>query len=248
MQNSQWKWCHRSLLFAAIFFAVCIYSLYFTDGFSGGYAVAFVSFFLAVSAVAVAALFFHRAGVMDGILSSTQLLAHWTYSAEEAEQSARREYADYQERNHALFLVIGGMLALAALIMMIFAGEDGQLTGAFLLAVMVLLFAVSRIAPRISLKYALSSPKEAYIADSGIIYEGTVYPFQSFLMRMDGAEFLERDGKKPAVLVFSFTQSVGLFIRSSFDIEIPVPQGEEEKARKMVQNMFSQRSWLSGHY
>lgn len=238
MQNCQWKWCHRSLLFAAIFSVVCIYAFYFTDGFSGGYAAAFVSFFFAVSAVAVAALFFHRARVMDGILSSTQLLAHWTYSAEEAEQSARREYADYQERNQAMFLVIGGMLAIAAMIMMIFAEEEGQLTGAFLLAVMALLFSVSRIAPRIALKYALTSPREAYIADSGIIYEGAVYPFQSFLMRMDGAAFLEKDGKKPAVLIFSFTQSAGLSIRSPFNIEIPVPQGEEENARKIVQKIF----------
>jgi hypothetical protein len=175
---------------------------------------------------------------MDSILNSSQLLAHWTYSAEEAEQSARREYADYQERNHAMFLIIGGMLALAALIMIVFAGEDGRLTGAFLLAAMALLFAVSRIAPRITLKYALSSPKEAYIADNGIIYEGAVYPYQSFLMRMYGATFLESDGNEPAMLVFSFNQSAGLHIRSSFNIEIPVPQGEENKACRIAEREF----------
>ena len=32
---------------------------------------------------------------------------------------------------------------------------------------------------------------------------------------------------------FSFTQFVGLNIRTPFNIEIPVPQGEEEKARKI---------------
>lgn len=165
MQNSQWKWCHRSLLFGAVFSVVCIYALYFIDGFSGGHAVAFVSFFLASSAAAVAALFFQRARVMDGILSSTQLLAHWTYSA-----------------------------------------------------------------------------KEALIADNGIIYEGAVYPFQSFLMRMDGAEFFEKEGLKPAVLVFSFTQSAGLSIRTSFNIEIPVPQGEEEKARGIAGRIAGRES------
>ncbi|OPY51144.1 MAG: hypothetical protein A4E49_02429 [Methanosaeta sp. PtaU1.Bin112] len=171
---------------------------------------------------------------MDSILNSTEVLAHWTYSAEEAEQSARREYEDYQERNRATFLVIGGMLVLAALVMMIFAGDGGLITGTFLLAVTVLLFIVSRIAPRIALKYALSSPKEAYIADNGIIYEGAVYPFHSFLMRMDEAKFQETEGKKPSVLVFSFTQSVGLCIRSPFSIEIPVPRGEEDKARRIA--------------
>lgn len=234
MQNTQWKWCYRSLLLAAIFAVVCISAFIFVDGFSGGYAIAFVSFFLAVSGVAVAALFFHRARVMDSILNGTRLLAHWTYSAEETEHSARREYTDYQDRNRAMFLVIGGMLVLVALIMIIFAGEGGFITGVFLLAFTVFLFIVSRVAPVIQLKYALASPRDAYIAENGIVYEGAVYPFQSFLMRMDAATFHKRTEKKPAVLVFSFTQFVGLNIRSPFDIEIPVPQGEEENACKIA--------------
>lgn len=163
MQNTPWKWCYRLLFLAAIFSVVCI-----------------VSFFLVAAAVAVAALFFCRARVMDSILNSTQLLAHWIYSPDVAMQSSRREYAAYQERNRAMFLVIGGMLVFFALVMMIFAGEGGFITGIFLLAVTVFLFIVSRVAPRIALRYALSSPREAHIAEIGIIYEGAVYPFHPF--------------------------------------------------------------------
>jgi len=155
-------------------------------------------------------------------------------SIDEAEQSARREYTDYQERNRAMFLIIGGMLVFVALVMMVFAGEGGLITGVFLLAFTVLLFIISRVAPAIALKNALGSPREAYIAENGIVYEGAVYPFQSFLMRMDAAAFNERTKKKPAVLIFSFTQLIGLNILSPFDIEIPVPDGEEEKARKIA--------------
>ena len=176
MQNTQWKWCYRSLFLAALSSVVCIYAFPYIDGFSGGYAIVFVSFFLAASAIAVAALFFHRARVMDFILNSTQPLAHWTYSPDVA------------------------------------------------MAVTVFLFIISRVAPRIALRYALSSPREAYIAENG--------------MRMNGVTFEGRSEKKPAVLIFSFIQSVGLSIRSPFDIEIPVSQGEEEKARKIVQTYF----------
>jgi len=134
-----------------------------------------------------------------------------------------------------MFLVIGGMLVLVALAMMIFAGEGGFITGAFLLAFTVFLFIVSRVMPAIALKYALHSPREAYIAENGIVYEGAVYPFHSFLMKMEAATFHKRTGKKPAVLIFSFTQFVGLNIRSPFDIEIPVPEGEEELATKIAE-------------
>jgi hypothetical protein len=201
---------------------------------SGGYAIAFVSFFFAVTGMAVAALFFRRAQVMNSILKSTQLLAHWIYSPDEAKQSARREYVEYQERNRATFFVVGGMLVLVALIMMIFAGEGGLITGMFLLAFTVFLFIVSRVTPAITLKNALKSPKEAYIAENGIIYEGSVYPFQSFLLRMNGVSFNRRTEKKPAALIFSFVQLIGLNILSPFDVEIPVPEGEEETACKIA--------------
>lgn len=233
-KNTQWKWCYGSLLFTGIFAAICVYAFSFIDGMSGGYAIAFVSFFLAITGLAVAALFFLRAKVMDSILNGTRLLAHWTYSKEVAEQSARREYVDYQDRNRAMFFIIGGMLVVAALVMMIFAGDGGFITGVFLLAFAVFLFIVSRVTPVLSLKNALKSPRETYIAENGIIYEGAVYPFKSFLMRLDGVTFKEITGKRPAVLIFSFSQLIGLYISTSFDIEIPVPEGEEENAFKIA--------------
>ncbi len=162
-ENTQWKWCYRSLLSAVIFAFICISAFNFIDGMSGGYAIAFV-----------------------------------------------------------------------ALIMMILAGEGGFITGVFLLTFTVLLFIVSRVAPMLALKNALTAPKEAYIAENGIIYEGAVYPFHSFLMRMEGVTFKKRTGKKPAVLIFSFIQFVGLNITSPFEIGIPVPGGEEETACKIV--------------
>ncbi|VVB68975.1 Uncharacterised protein [uncultured archaeon] len=52
-------------------------------------------------------------------------------------------------------------------------------------------------------------------------------------MSMDAITFKKRTGKKPPVLIFSFSQLVGLYITSSFDIEIPVPEGEDAVARRI---------------
>jgi len=52
------------------------------------------------------------------------------------------------------------MLVFFALVMMIFAGECGFITGIFLLSVTVFLFIVFRVAPRIALRYSLSSPRD----------------------------------------------------------------------------------------
>lgn len=204
---------------------------------SGGYAVAFVSFVLAISCVAVAALFFYRAKVMDSILNSTEPLAHWVYSSAEVEKAARREYDEYRERNRALFFIVGGMLVLFAIAIIIFAGYEGFITGLFLLAITVLLFIVSRVAPAIALRNALKAPREAYIAENGIIYEGIVYPFSSFFMKMDGVKFEKASGNKPSAIIFSFTQLIGLYNSTSFDIKIPVPEGDEKTAYNVADTL-----------
>jgi hypothetical protein len=233
MENTQWKWFYAAICFVAIFAITCLYSLTALDGMEGGYALALVSFFLAVTGIAVALLFFHRARVMDSILKGTRALAHWVYSEDESEESARREYADYQERNRGLFLIIGGMLVIFALIFIIFMGEGGLITGLFLLAFTGFLFIVSRGVPIIVLKQAQKAPREAYIAENGAIYRGTVYPFRSFLMRLNGVTLKKGSAGKPSVLAFSFIQLIGIIL-SPYDIAIPVPADQMEKAEEIA--------------
>lgn len=233
MENTQWKWSYVSIFFAAVFAVICIYSLTSLDGMEGGFALAFVSFFLAATGIAVSVLFYHRARVMDSILKGTRLLAHWVYSEDESEENAKREYGEYQERNRAMFLVIGGMLVIAALVCIIFLGEGGLITGIFLLAFTGFLYIVSRGVPVIVLKQAQKAPREAYIAENGLIYRGTVYPFRSFLMRMNGVTLKRGSSGNPPVIVFSFIQLIWIIL-SPYDIAIPVPPDQEEKADEIA--------------
>jgi hypothetical protein len=233
--NTEWKKVAASLIAVVVFSLICIISFFTLDGMSGGYALAFVSFFLAVSGIAVALLFVHRARVMDAILTDPAPLAYWTYPEEMTRASAERESREYRERNRAMFIVIGGMLVVVALFFLLFVADGGLETGLFLLAFTVFLFIVSRVMPGIELRRAVTTPHEAFIARTGIIYEGAVYPFRSFLMWGDGVSFQSASKKKPAMIIFSFSQLVGRFIVQPFDIVIPVPAGEEEKAVRIVQ-------------
>lgn len=221
---------YLSILTAGFFSVICIAALTFIDGMAGGYAIALVSFFIAVSGIAVAGLFFFRARIMEDIQNSNQILAHWVYSSDMAQESAHREYGEYVERNRAMFILIGGMLIVTALIFIIFVEDGGLITGAFLLAFTVVLFIISRITPRFELNRALKTPHEAYIARNGIIYEGAVYPFQSLMMGMYDVSLQKGRGKKNASLIFSFTQLVGLYVIQAFDITVPIPDGELEMA------------------
>lgn len=220
-----------------VFACICFIASTAIDGMSGGYALAFVSFFLAVSSIAVALLFVHRARVMDAILNDPSPLAHWTYPEETAHASIEREYQEYRERNRLMFLLIGGMLLVVALFFMIVVGDGGLETGLFLLGLGVLLFVISRVAPRLERRRAMGAPQEAFIARTGVIYEGAVYPFHSFLMWRDGITYSRESKKSPARIIFSFSQLVGRFIIQPFDVGIPVPAGEDENAMRIVQEL-----------
>jgi hypothetical protein len=211
--------------------------LTFIDGMAGGYAIALVSFFIAVSGIAVAGLFFHRARVMDEILNSNQTLAHWVYSSDMAQETAHHKYGMYVERSRAMFILIGGMLVVTAMIFIIFVEDGGIITGVFLLAFTVVLFIISRITPRLELNRALNTPHEAYIAENGIIYEGAVYPFKAFMSGMYDVSLQKGTGRKNDSLIFSFTQLVGLYIIQAFDIAVPIPDGELETAYGILRSL-----------
>jgi hypothetical protein len=235
--NTEWKKAGLSVGAAAIFFLICILAYTTFHGMSGGYALAVISFFLAISSAVVSLLFVHRARVMDTILADPSPLAHWTYPEETARANVEREYREYQGRNRAMFIVIGGMLVLVALFFLIFVGDGGLETGLFLLVFAAFLFVVSRVTPWLERRRAMKASHEAVITREGVVYEGGVYPFRSFLVFWGGVTFREADRKGPAALVFSFTPLVGRFIVQPFDVVVPVPFGEEEWAGRVIREL-----------
>ncbi|MCE5298137.1 MAG: hypothetical protein LLF84_04235 [Methanoregulaceae archaeon] len=237
MKNHEWKWVYLSAL-GVIFFLILIgYANEAMECMSGGCAVMFISFFLVITLIAVALLFWSRARNMDAILAGQDLLAHWTYSAEDSATSAKREFAEYREVNKALFIIMGGFFLIAIIFLLIFGGEAGVLTTLILLCVVGILALVAWGAPRLVYASSLKRSPEAYIAGNGIIYREGVYPFRSFLNRLDGVSFREAAAGEPPLLVFSFIQIVGLYILRPYEVRVPVPDGEEERAREIARRL-----------
>lgn len=235
--DTEWKKVYLSLIAAAVFFLICILAYTSVDGMSGGYAIAFVAFFLFICGIVVALLFVTRARTMDSILADPAPLAHWTYPEEAARENVEREYQEFRERNRAMFVIIGGMLVVVALFFLVFVEEGGPETALILLGITVLLFVVSRVTPWLERRRALNASHEAIITREGVVYEGSVYPFRTFLVWWHGVTLREAGRKGPAALVFSFTQLVGRFIIQPFDVVVPVPAGEEERARRVVREL-----------
>lgn len=236
MENTEWKWVHGSLV-SGIFFFVLIITAGGMDCMSGGCAVQFVSIFLCICSFAVALLFYTRARVMDDILSGKDLLAHWIYPEEESQKSVEREYKEYRERNKHLLMVVGGFFAIFILGMLLFGGEPGVITAGVLFVAFLLCAIAAWGAPKWERNRAKKTSHDALITKTGLIYEGAVYPFSSFLMQMDRVRYRNGTRKRPALLEFSFIQMVGLYIVRPFAVSIPVPPGEENRAVRIAEQL-----------
>lgn len=237
MHNHEWKWVYISVIGAVFFIFLIGYANEYMSCMDGGCAVMFVSFFLAVTLVAVGLLFLSRARTMDAILEGRDLLAHWTYSQEDSAMSAGREFTEYKEANKAMFIVVGGFFLIAIVLLLIFGGEAGALTSLVLTGVVGIIALVAWGAPRLVYSRALRASPGAFIAGNGIIYREAVYPFRSFLNRLDGVSFRDATRDEPALLIFSFIQIVGLYILRPYEVRIPVPAGEEGRAQEIAQQL-----------
>lgn len=233
-RNPEWANVRRSVIAAGAFAVSGGAAVALVDGMSGGFALGFAAFFLTVSSLAVAVLFVHRARVLDDVLADPEPLARWVYPDAMVQSHVDREYRDFRDRNRALFVLVGAMLLVTALVFVFFVDDGGPLTGAVLIGVAVLVFVVSRATPGIERRRALKAPHESIITRRGIVHEGTVYPFTSFLVVPGGVSLRPADGGQPAALVFAFTQLTGGRIVQEFEVVVPVPPGEEERARWVV--------------
>jgi hypothetical protein len=237
MKNHEWKWVYLSALGVICFLFLIGYANEAMDCMSGGCAVMFISFFLVITLIAVALLFWSRARTVDAILAGQDLLAHWIYSPDDSALSADREFAEYKEANKALFIIVGGFFLFAIIIVLIFGGEAGGLTALILTCALGIIALAAWGAPRIVYRRSLQAIPEAYIGRNGVIYREAVYPFRSFLNRLEGVTYREAGFGNPPLLTFSFLQVVGLYILRPYAVSVPIPAGEEDHARE-ISGMF----------
>jgi hypothetical protein len=207
------------------------------DCFSGGCALMFLGIFLFITSLTVAGVVFYpMARVFKGVMDDPGILARWSYDPAWYHQIVEREYEEHKERNRALLIVIDGMILGIAMIFFLFVPEGGMETGLIMLGVAALLFAVAKITPGLYRDRKEKMSPEALISRKGLIYEGSVYPYSGFMYGCTGVYYR---GEKNPVLVFSFYQITGARIYDPFEIAVPVPGGQEERAREIAEILSS---------
>jgi hypothetical protein len=205
------------------------------DGMGGGYAVAFVSGFVALCGVIVAAIFAVRARVLGRLLSGRGVLAHWTYPAEDRADHVEAELAEERKGSWALFFVIAGLSLVIGVGFLVADPDAGRFVFLVLACVVALLAGVAALAPRIRRARRRRAVPEAIISLEGAYVLGMLHTWRLLGARVEETRVAE--GKRPVLRVnYSAPVLYGrlLFGRQSYAVLIPIPRGEEGRAHDVA--------------
>ncbi len=202
------------------------------DGMGGGYAIAFVSGFVALCGLITVAVYAVRARILGRLLSGTGVLVHWTYPEAERADHTRKELAEEKKASWMLLLLIAGFSLLIGLGFLIADPDAGRFVLLVLAGVVALLTIVAALAPRIRHARRRRAAPEAFVSREGAYVLGMLHTWRLLGAHVEGAQVTE--GQKPVLRVaYSAPVIYGRFFlsRQSYTVSIPVPRGEEDRAR-----------------
>jgi hypothetical protein len=216
-------------------FGAILPSAFGVDGMGGGYAIAFVSGFVALCGLITAAVFTARARILGRLLSGTGVLAHWIYPEGERADHVRKDLAEERKGSWTLLPIIAGFSLVIGVGFLIADPDAGRFALLALAGVVALLAVVAALAPRTRRARRLRAAAEAIVSLEGAYVLGILHTWRLLGARVEEAQIAE--GLKPVLRVtYSAPALYGKFFytRRNYTVSIPVPRGEEERARDIA--------------
>lgn len=202
-------------------------SVFGMDGMNGGYALAVLSGFFAMSAVVTAIIYGISAREQDRVTTGRALLAHWTYTEKEWKSFTKDEGTRTGEDKKFLFYIIAGWAIFFAILFPILDFENGIYVTYMMLGLIALIWIVMKLAIR-SDRNALKTPSDAFISRFGVYFTGTMLSWRMFATRLTGVRFIE--DKDCDFIDFSYQSG-----RSFGSLRVLVPAGKTNEAKKIVE-------------
>jgi hypothetical protein len=204
------------------------------DGLEGGFAVALICFFVAITGLIVIVLYQGRAKTLDSILSGSELLAHWTYSPE-----AWKNYTeiDFRKDAHAKWSLYRLVMVLAVVVCfvlgLIYQDAWAVMIGTFL-GIGGLLAAVVVLTTNNNRRQNRRYLGEAYISRKGIYLNRQLHIWHGWGARLECAGYNEPE--RQLEVTYSVPARTG---RNEFAVRVPVPDGEYARARAIASELGS---------
>ena len=212
-------------------FGIFAPSLFGMDGFNGGYAIAALCMLTAITGLIVAIIYTKMAGRLDKILKGENLLAHWTYSADEWQQYTEEEYKRQKSANKGLFIIIAVIALVMGTIFLIVDHRAGQWVFLTMIGLIVLIGFVAWFTAFYNHQQNKHTLGQVYFTPDAIYLNRQFHDFKSMWAKLESATL---KGKTNQYIEFTYSAPTRTG-RQNYEARVPVPRGKEEEAPKLVE-------------
>jgi hypothetical protein len=209
------------------------------DGFNGGFAISFISIFVAATALVVGIMYLGLASKVDNILQGRGVLAHWFYTPEFWLEFTGEEYEMEKSEKKGLFLIVTGFALFFGVLFWILDEEAGF----YVFLVMLGLIGLCAFAWRFSAwsNYRQNrggGVKEVYITKDAVFLNGKLTAWNAWFSHFDDVT-LEYHKRMP-LLVFKYTGTSGRAGPQTYLTRVPIPPGQEVAAQYVIEQVKTQ--------
>jgi len=205
------------------------------DGMDGGYALSFVTTWIAISGLVIAWFFWRRATQLDELLRGQNLLAHWTYSQDEWRTFVGDELKQQTRENTGLLIIMAVMCLAMGILFWLVDREAGFIVFLVMIALIFILAMATFGIPWLTRMSRDRKVGEAWISDKAVYFDDVFYPFKSGLMGLTSVELSQPDTSANPSLDFHIYHLAYSIIQSRI-LRVPIPKEKIEEATELLRH------------
>lgn len=232
MKNTQRRimnlWVFLLFVFIFLIFLPGIIGL---DGFDGGFALGFVSFFMVIMSVIIIFIYRSRAKQLDSILSGEGRIAVWFYHPDEWTRFVEGDFAEDKKVKRTIFYIISGISVVIGILLTI--RYQDILIAEIVLGLIAFVAVIAFVAPYFRLKKLRKSKPQALISEKGVIVGRMFHLWVKLGASLDAVCW---NDENPGTRMIEFTYSMPT--RNGRDQQIarvPVPEGMAAEAQQVFE-------------
>lgn len=201
-----------------------------------GYAISFVSFFLAVAFLVTTIIisgFYRRAGK---IFLDKNILVHWKYEKESWSEFAKNEYNTDKREKRFLFLTILVFIIIISIIFILINREVWKVFSIVFSSLIIITATLSFLVPVLKKRSYLKTFPQAFISLNGVYLAGEFHIWDYLTAGIEEASVDEKN----MLLKIGYSY-IASYQKAYKEIRIPIPDGRLDEAAKAVENLKVKR-------
>jgi uncharacterized RDD family membrane protein YckC len=204
------------------------------EGFNGGFAIAFICFFLAIIGVIVMAVYAKRAITVGRILKGKDLLAHWTYTPEEWREYTEKEYKTEGQVKKVMFFMVAGIALLCGIIFFAADPKNGKWVLLSMIGLIAVIAFVAWFTTWYNRRQNRRSLGETFITLKAVYINRQLHTWGELLSTLKSIRVAANPGQSLLIITYAVPTRTGM---QEYTVRIPVPKAKEREAEEVAQKI-----------